>query len=189
MNLRSLVRPRRALAFPFVAVLYPLLWFIIRDADIAAAYGVSGVVPRALGFAVGAVVVSYVVAVAVVELVDGDADSASTWRRWLFAPSNRALALFAVVSLLLGVQLLDVTTTPVWLRDAERLLGVVVGWPLLVTYLGGFGLSVLLGESLAVQFVAVAVGVSLSVVWLFVLFGWFTDAVSRSSGMGTLLNR
>lgn len=178
MTLRSLLFPRRALAFPFAAVLYPLLWFIVRDAGIAMAYGKSGVVPRALGFATGAVVVSYVVAVVVVEVVD--AGSTSTWRRWLFAPSNHAFALFAVVSLLLGIQALDVTTTPVWLRDVERLLGVVAGWPLLATYLVGFGLSVLFRESLDVQFAAVAVGVSLSVTWLFVLFGWFADAVSRS---------
>ena len=145
------------------------------------AYGKSGVVPQALGFATGAVVVSYVVAVVVVEVVPTAIRiSTSTWRRWLFAPSNHALALFAVVSLLLGIQALDVTTTPVWLRDVERLLGVVVGWPLLATYLVGFGLSVLFRESLGVQFAAVAVGVSLSVAWLFVLFGWFADAVSRS---------
>ncbi|WP_231184747.1 hypothetical protein [Haladaptatus sp. DYF46] len=182
MSLRSLLRPRRALAFPFVAVLYPLLWFIVRDADVTTAYGVSGVVPRTLGFVTGAVVVSYVVAVVVVEVVEGDSDSASTWKRWLFAPSNRALALFAVVSLLLWIQLLDVTTTPVWLRDVERLLGVAVGWPLMAAYLVGFGLSVLFRGSLGVQFAAVAVGVSLSVAWLFVLFGWFADAVSRSLG-------
>ncbi|MFH5797556.1 hypothetical protein [Haladaptatus sp. CMAA 1911] len=181
MSLRSLVQPRRALAFPFAAVLYPLLWFIVRDAHIAMAYVKSGVGSWALGFSSGSVVVSYVVAVVVVEVVEGDSDSASTWERWLFAPSNRTLALFAVVSLLLGIQLLDVTTTPVWLRDAERLLGVVVGWPLLATYLAGFGLSVLFRDSL-VQFAAVAVGVSLSVAWLFILFGWFADAVSRSLG-------
>lgn len=180
MTLRSLVRPRRALAFPFAAVLYPLLWFIIRNADISIAYEESGVGSRAFGFAAGAVVVSYVVAVVVVEVVDAGSNSDSTWKHWLFAPSNRALALFVVVSLLLGIQLLDVTTTPVWLRDVERLLGVVVGWPLLATYLVGFGLSALFRGSLGVQFAAVAVGVSLSVAWLFVLFGWFADAVSRS---------
>jgi hypothetical protein len=144
------------------------------------AYGKSGVVPRVLGFAAGAVVVSYVGAIVLVTVVDTGSNSDSTWRRWLFAPSNHALAVFAVVSLLFGIQLLDVVVTPVWLRDGERLLGVVVGWPLLATYLVGFGLSVLFRGSLGVQFAAIAVGVSLSVAWLFVLFGWCVDAVSRS---------
>lgn len=182
----ALLRPNRRLAFPFAAVLYPLLWFVARDADIAASVG-SAHPTRTLGLAAVSVVASYVLAVlaaAVAATLDSRRGSVPTWTRPLVRPSDATLAVFAGVSLALGYAVFS--GVPLghsgWLSPVARLLGAVVGWPLVVSYAAAVAASDALGvSSFAAEAAAVVLGVGLSVAWLFVLSGWLVALLGGRS--------
>lgn len=182
----SALRPHRMLAFPFAVVLSPLLWFVFRDADIATASGSANPV-QTLGFAAIAVVVSYVVAVGVVVALGPRHGSASDWVQSLIRPSNATLAVFAVISLALGVYVFGgaIVTFPQWLDSAAAVLGLVLGWPLVVCYAGTIALGNTLGTQLpfAVEAVVVALGIALSATWLFVLSGWVAGLFGVSASV------
>lgn len=180
MSLASLVRPRRRMAFPFAAALSPLLWFVIRNAtSTGSGWFATNALPRAVAFAAGAVVLSYAVAMAVAATTTAEERPLPPWKRWLFAPSNRALGSFGAVSLAFGSYTVA-GTVPQWFDVVAVPAGVVIGWPLLLLAVGSIAVVNALGQQFAaVEFAAVAVGVALSVAWLFILLGWLTDAVGR----------
>lgn len=176
MALSHAVRPHRSLAFPFVVVLFPFLWFVVRDAGIAATTG-SANPARALALAAGAVVTSYVAAAAVVATLGIRRGSVPAWTTSLLRPSNATLAVFGAISLALGgyVVVGSAVAFPQWFESVAALVGVVLGWPLVAVYAGTVAVGNAVGTQLpfAVETTAVGVGVALSASWLFVLSGWF----------------
>lgn len=83
-----------------------------------------------------------------------------------------------MVSSALGIYIVG-RTIPQWIDIVAVPTGVVLGWPLLLV-VGSIAIVNAFGQQFAViEFVAVAVGVALSVAWMFFLFGWFTDTVGR----------
>ncbi|WP_049970426.1 hypothetical protein [Haladaptatus cibarius] len=194
-KLRAL-RPSRSLAFPFAATLYPQLWFVFRDTGFSAVSHPTTaelltMLPRILALTAGAIAVSYLVAFLVVRVLNPDSrdDSLSGWKRLLFRPSNTALVAFALISIALGTYLVTASTLvfPQEVETLVRLLGVVIGWPLLVVYGGMVILSnAFVGEpTFLVQAVVVGIGVALSTTWLFFLSGWFANFVDSAPGSST----
>lgn len=191
MALAHAVRPHRSLAFPFAVALFPLLWFVVRDAGIDASTG-SVNPTRALALAAVAVVVSYLAAVAVVATLGIRRGPVPAWATSLLRPSNATLAVFGAISLALGgsVVVASLVALPQWVESAAALVGVVLGWPLVVVYAGTVAVGNAVGTrpSFAVEAVAVGVGVALSASWLFVLSGWLaavlvgTATVSGATG-------
>lgn len=183
MSLASLARPRRRMVFPFATVLSPCLWFIYRDATVTASgRSAANVFPQAIAFAAGAVILSYVIATAIAAIAATEEQPLPRWKRWLFAPSNQVIGLFASVALAFDIYIVA-GTVPRWFDVVAVPVGVVVGWPLMLLVVGSIAVVNAFGQQFAViEFVAVAVGVALSVAWLFLLFGWLTDAVGRFVG-------
>ncbi|MCO8244014.1 MULTISPECIES: hypothetical protein [unclassified Haladaptatus] len=174
----SNVRPQRSHVFPFAVTASALLWFVNRDAEI------SGITPRTVTLGVASVAVGYLLAILVVAAVNPD-DTRSGIARTLFSPSNETLAVFAIASLLLGgYAVTGFPFLPGELDFAVRLLGLTLGWPIIVTY----GATVVVGNAFggrppfAIEAVAVEFGVACTTVWVFLLSGWVTDAVGRLSG-------
>lgn len=191
MAIVSLARPVRRLAFPFVVVLYPLLWFVLRDAGIAASgQPAPAVLPQTLALALTAVVVSYIVAVAVAAMLASEPGSASGWTRQLLFPSDGALVTFTAVSVALGAFIVvgSAFAFPGWFETVATVVGGVIGWPLIVVYGGTIVVeNALGGQSAAVEFVAVGIGVALSVAWLFLLSGWIAAIVRRTDSAGVAI--
>lgn len=200
MSLRQLRTrfPNRTLAFPFTAVLYPLLWFMIRDTGISAVSHPTtaellAMLPRTLALTGGAVVVSLLVAAGVVRLLNltSEADTLSGWKRLLFQPSNRALVTFTVISVALGAYIVagSFVTLPQEVEMVVRPLGIILGWPLLVVYVGMVAVgNAFIGEpAFIVQAVVVGFGLALSTTWLFLLSGWLANVASAIPGASRLL--
>lgn len=188
--LRAL-RPRRTLAFPFVVVLFPLLWFVLREAGIGAVgRPVTDVLPRIAALAAVALTVSYTLAVLVDAAAVPDAESVPPWARPLFTPSNRALATFAAVSLALVAYIVagSLVAFPGWFDALASAVGVVVGWPLLLVVFATFAVGnavPALQDAFAIQVALVGTGVALSATWLFLLSGWITRLVVPGDGART----
>ena len=165
MSIRSWLRPCRELAFPFVVVPAPLLWMIHREMEIDPGTGAAAT-SRAV-VVVAAVALSYLVACLVAAGYDLTDASRSRRRWWLSAPSNRALLLFVGLAVALVLYGLGVLALPSRGESVAALVGVVVGWPLLLASLAiYFGSNSLPGElPFVAQLVVVAVGVSLSTAW------------------------
>lgn len=162
------------MAFPFAAVLCPILWFVYRDATGVARFATS--LPRVLALALGAVVGSYAAATVVATAV-GPTTAASAGRlQPLLAPSNTALAVVAVVGASLGAFLVAdaLGVVPGWLTTVLAPLGVAVGWPVLVAVAATYAAGNALGTELPflVQAGLVAVGIVCSVAWLFLCSSW-----------------
>lgn len=173
------------MAFPFAAVLFPLLWFVYRDATGVDRFATSS--PRILALVGAAVLVSYAAAVVVGAVIDSAAGAPSRTKP-LFAPSNGALTVVAVVSTLLGLYLLGDATgvVPRWLTTVLTPVGIAVGWPMLVAILATYAVGNALGTELplAVEGAVVAVGIVASVAWLFVLASWFAAFATGRSATG-----
>lgn len=185
MPLPALLRPTRAMAFPFAAVLFPLLWFVYRDATGVDRFVTS--LPRILGLVGTAVLASYAAAV-VAGALFGPADGSPGRLKPLLAPSNGTLVVVAVVSALLGLYLLGDATglVPRWLTTVLAPAGIAVGWPMLVAILATYAVGNALGTELPllVQAAFVAVGIVASVAWLFVLGSAIAAFVADRSASG-----
>lgn len=177
MSSLSSVRPQRSHVFPFAVTASALLWFVNRDAEI------SGIAPRTVALGVASVAIGYLLAVLVVAAVNPDG-TRSGIARTLFSPSNETLAVFAMVSLSLGgYAVTGFPFLPGELDFAVRLVGLVLGWPIIVVSVA----SVVVGNAFggrppfAIEAVAVGFGVACTTAWVFLLSGWVTDAVGRLS--------
>ena len=183
------LRPRRNLAFPFVLVSFPLLWFVMRDADISGVgRPVTDVLPRVAGLSVAALVVSYAVAVLLDAVLDLEAESVPGWARPLARPSDGSLATFASVTLALGAYIVagSAVTFPGWFETLASAVGVVLGWPLLLVVLGTVAVSnAFVPLPISVEIVLVALGVSISAAWLFLLSGWLAGLLKSESATRT----
>lgn len=187
MTVRSSVRPRRHLVFPFVLALYPSLWFVFRDLDIRSGAGFApSLFIRTLALLVGAVLVSYAFAVVASELLNVRPESVPSWARRFVAPSNATLAVFSTISLAIGTYAVagSVVSLPNWLDTVAMGIGIVVGWPVFVVVLLAFAVGNAVGGGLplVVQSLFVVVGIALSTTWLFVLSGWLAAVTTPETG-------
>ncbi len=177
MSPLAALRPDRAMAFPFAAVLAVLLWFLNRDvgmrlgrADLAVDW------PQTVLFALLAVVGSYAVAVALVAALHGVDPSAPGWATPLASPSDATLRTFAVVAALLGTYVVSGTFVafPDWVDTVAAPVGLVLGWPLVPFVFAYSAIGNALGTELPflVEAGFVAVGIVAAVAWLFLLSSW-----------------
>ena len=164
--------PRRRLAAPFLAALYPLAWVVYRGGP-----GLEWASPEpglALTLPVlGAVLVSYAVAVLVAPRLPGP-QSLPVVLQPLVTPSNATLGLVGMVSVAVGSFVFASLSFPSPLDTVASAVGVLVGWPALLAVLASIFVSNVFapgGLGYGVEFGFVALGVSLSALWLFVLAG------------------
>lgn len=182
MDLSTIIRPRRSLAFPFVVVLYPLLWLVVREFEISAVgQPVTNAFPQVLGFAAAAVVISYTVAALVATVLIPEPGSTPVWAQTLVNPSNATLAVVGVLSSALGTYIAtsSVAEFPQWFDTAASLVGLVVGWPMVASILGSYAVSNAFPalHTFTVELLFGMFGVALSAVWLFLLSSWITRLV------------
>lgn len=181
MDYRSALRPRRSLAFPFVVLLYPLLWVVVRTFNITAVgYPITANLSDVLALTIGAVVVSYLGAAVGVTALSIDVASVPVWARSLVSPSNATLGVVTVISVALAayISAASVIALPHWVDTAARIGGIVLGWPLMLVILGTYAIGnslPALQSQFAVQFVVALVGVTLSAAWVFILATWLTS--------------
>ena len=164
--------PRHGLAVPFLVVLYPLCWVIYRGGPGLEWLLAGGALRLTLPF-LGAVLVSYAVAVAVEPRLPAPASLPGPLRP-LVAPSDATVAVVGGASAALGVFVFASISFPSPLDTVARGVGVVVGWPALLSVLGSIIAAGLLspgGLRYGVELAIVAGGVSLSALWLVILAG------------------
>lgn len=189
MDLAAVLAPRRSLVVPTLVVLAPLLWFGYRGATAPShVTGAFEPTPGAvLAVVAGSVAVSYLLGAAIAAALSLDGiDPGRPLAGALARPSDAALALVAVVAVAVVGYLVaaQFAAFPGWLDAVLELLGLVVGLPLAVVYAGFFVVANALAfESFALEAVAVAVGVSLSVVWVFLLAGGAAAMLGASPGL------
>lgn len=190
MDPTTVLAPRRTLVVPTLVVLAPLLWFGYRGAG-APPHVMGAFEPTpgtVLAVVVGSVTVSYLLGATVAAVLNLDGiDPGRSVAGTLARPSNGSLVLVtvvavAVVGYLIATQFVEF---PGWLDALLEPFGLLLALPLVIVYVSSFVVeNTLTGESFAVQAVAVAVGVSLSVVWVFLLSGGamaMLDAISTPS--------
>lgn len=183
MDFIALIQPRRSLAVPFVVVLYPLLWLVVRGAEVTAVgRPITETLPQVLGLTAIAVIISYSTAVLVATVLPLGADSVPAWARSLVTPTNATLTLVSVFSLALGAYIIasSMVELPQWFDSVASITGLIIGWPMMLLILGSYALG---NAFPAFQNAVVAhlligmFGVALSAVWLFLLSGWITGLV------------
>lgn len=129
------LHPRRRLAVPFLLVGYPLCWLVVRTVGLTAAARPAGAaLLRAAAFTIVAVVVAYLVAVAVTPRVPD---------RWTPDPAPATLRVAGGLTLALAtyVVVASVVTLPQWVDAPARVAGVVLGWPLAVVTLATYAVG------------------------------------------------
>lgn len=181
-------RPRRALLIPTVAFASPVLWFLFREVNRT---GVDQSGGTAFGWVVavgtGALLGGYLLAAVAVPTLDASGVGDHPVARAVFAPSDGALAAFAaLVGGVVGyVWLSAIATLPAPVETVARAVGGLLALPLVVLY-GGV---ILAANGLAggtaptwVEWGAVAVGVSASVVWTAVLASGVAGVRGRLAG-------
>jgi hypothetical protein len=164
--------PRRRLAAPFFATLSPLAWVVYRGGP-GLEWASPEPGPMLVPLLFGAALVSYAVAVVVAPRLP-ELSGLPVPLRPLLAPSNTTLAVVADASVAVGVYVFAAISLPSPLDTVASVVGVLLGWPALLAVLA----SIVLGNVFApgglgygVEFAIVALGVSLSALWLFVLAG------------------
>ncbi|MGM0590974.1 MAG: hypothetical protein ACQETI_04975 [Halobacteriota archaeon] len=194
MTLLDRALPHRSHVAPLLATLFPLLWFVLRDATAPAtgsldATNVALAPGRYAGYVLGSLSLSYVVAVVVVAAVTGRDSGVWSGRvaRLVFCPSNRTLSVLGVI--LAGIaayfsarllapipSVVDALLTPV---------GLVLGAPLVVAVavLVAVGNLFPPAQSLAVRSVGIAVALAVTALWVLLVATW----VGRS--LDWVLNR
>lgn len=188
MSLAARFGPYRSLVFPFVLVLFPLLWFVNREVGIATATtSRPGTEIRlaAVESTVVAVAVSLVAAIVVVAVLRLASVDVPSRARPFFLPSSGTLAVFTGLSLAFwAAAAFELPRAlPAW---GYLLFELLFLWPLVAVHTGMIVVgNALVGEpSLAVQSVVVGVGVALSTAWLFLLSRWIAAiAIPGDSGV------
>lgn len=192
MTLPSPLRLRRRLAFPFVVVLYVLLWLGLRETGVfSRGQSITDPLPGVLALVAGALVVSYVVAVAVAAAFVPETGSAPWWARGVIEPTNATLVVIGAITVGLAASIVvEAEGIRVWIGLAPyvRAVALVLAWPLYVVLVVMFaagnaaspaGLPDLAKRSL------LALGVGLTAAWLFVLSSWIAAVVSTVVSLAT----
>ncbi|MFC5366979.1 hypothetical protein [Salinirubrum litoreum] len=171
----SLPRPRRRLVAPFLLVVYPLCWLVVRAVGLTAVdHPTAGAILRGVVLALGAVVVAALVAVAVAVCgPDRWTPALSTGSGLLAGSVTLALAAYVVVS--------SVVILPQWLDVPARVAGVVVGWPMAVVTLATYAVGnavPAVRHSVVLRLVASLVGATLTAGWVLLLSDHVVRALS-----------
>lgn len=173
-------RPRRRLAFPFIVVLYSLLWLVVKETEISAVgQPITNNLPRVLGLTAVAFVTGYCAAIAAAAVIARIEDRIPSWASAMIAPSSTTLTVVTILSLALGAYLAisSLTEFPHWVDTAAGVSGLVLGWPLMLCILGihvvGNTLPALQIPVIVQEFVVI-IGVTLSATWIFLLSSWIT---------------
>lgn len=169
------LRFRRRLAVPFFLVVYPLCWLVVRAVGLTAvARPTTATVLQAGGLTVGAVVVGYLVAVAVTALVPD---------RWTLDLSPLALALAGTVTLALATYVVvsSLVGLPQWVDTPARVAGLLLGWPMAVVTLATYAVGNAIPavrDVVALRLLASLAGATLTAGWVLLLSDWVAAVVS-----------
>lgn len=173
-NLQSALRPRRTLILPMLIVLAPVLWFLYRGATAPPQAIVTiELAPGTFLVTVsGSIIGSYILGGAV---ATGLTDNVKPNRQLvgdLAHPRSGVLVLVttvgvAVVVYLVAIQIIEF---PRWVTSILEPLGLLLALPLAIIYAGTIVVgNVLQINAFTLEAIAVAMGVSTSVVWVFLL--------------------
>jgi hypothetical protein len=172
MDWYAVLRPRRSLTLPFLAVAVPALYFVYRDASIQCSSSQSCLGVAHAGYALVGLVGAYFAASAALALVDtGALAGRHPYARLALRPTDRTLAVLSVFVTAMAVYLLAtlVTTTPAWLDLVFMPFGFVLALPAVA----GYAAMVVVTNALFseppmwFQTAVVAVSIVLTTVWLF----------------------
>ncbi len=171
--------PHRSLLLPFVVLLYPLLYVIGGQTGLISPYEPISENPvRVLALIVGAIAVSYLVSVVLATAIGVRTGTLIGWKRLLFRPSERVTGVFLLFTVIPVIYFLAdlVVDLPPW---AELAVGLPLAWPAFVTLVGMYAVE---NAGLTLpnsgQMFIIGIGISLSIVWMFLLATWL--------GMGAL---
>lgn len=173
-DLQAALTPRRTLILPMLIILAPLLWFVYRGAtapqqDIVTIELAARTVLITVS---GSIVVSYILGAAVATWLTDTIKPTRPLVGNLAHPRTGVLALVTTVGVAMVVYLvaIQIIEFPGWVTPILEPLGLLVALPLAIIYSGtivvGSGLAV---DAFTLEAIAVAVGVSSSVVWVFLL--------------------
>ncbi|MFD1567498.1 hypothetical protein [Halolamina litorea] len=175
------LHPRRAAA-PLLAALFPLLWLLNRERSLGAA-GIAPDLLRTALLVVAAVVVAVTVAAVLTPRLP-EPSSLPGPLRPIVAPADAVLAIVGTLTAALGLFVLLGILLPSPLDPVAVALGVLLGWPLSLTW----SLTVVVGNALLpasayfpAELLATVLGTALSALWLFVLAGWLARLVGREA--------
>lgn len=174
MNRFATLRPRRDLTLPLLAFAVPATYFVYRNATISCSSGRPCLDLTHTGYTLGVLAGSYLLAVVVLAVVDlSRAVDRHPYAHLAFRPTDRTLAVLAVLVGAIATYLLAtlVTTIPAWMDLVLAPFGLIVGLPFALT---SATMTVVANAasnepSIPVQMAVVAVSLSLTGVWLFVL--------------------
>ena len=180
MPVRPAVRPRRSLVVPTATVAAPPAYAVFRDIDDVITLGHAGAL-------CGSLLLGYFVAAAVLAVVDTERLAA---RHWLVAqaldPDTATLALFGVGVVGATGYLAAATTVglPTVVTTLLTPVGALLGLPLIVLYGGTVAAGNAVGAepALAWQWLAVGLGVALSVIWTFTVSALVVRLTGRFGG-------
>lgn len=180
------LRPHRGLAFPFAIVLIPSLALVVREAGISAVGNPITLTARtALALTVGAILVSYLLAVVASALFGLREGPVPSWAKHLIRPSNWTLTILTAILLATGTYVVagSLGAVPGWVDEVARAIGALLGWPLFVVFLVLFAVENALGGRFpfALQVAVLWVGLALATTWTFVLSGWIATSLPGGS--------
>jgi hypothetical protein len=187
MNWLTTFRPRRELALPFLMAAFPLLYFVYRDASAACPAGTGCLDLEHVGYALAGLAASYLLAVALLALLDVRALAADYgYARLAFRPTDGTLLVLGVLVGAVAAYAVAtlVARVPTWLDQFLTPLGLIVGLPFAAIAAGMTLVGSAVGKepSMAVQFAVVGVSLALTGAWVFLLAtgaaGLLTGAVS-----------
>lgn len=181
------VSPHRSLVFPFVVLLYPLLYFIGGETGLISPYeSVSETPIRILALIMGAVVVSCVFSIVLVAALGVRTGTVTGWEHLLFRPSERVMGIFLLIALIPPAYFFAglVVDLPPW---TELAIGIPFAWPAFVVLIGMYAVeNAGLTLPYLAQILIIGLGISLSVAWMFLLANWFaTGTLPTRSVVGT----
>lgn len=172
--LAASLEPRRTQILPSMMVLAPLLWFIYRSATAPRGATVAiDLTPRTSLWVVGgSIVISYILGAAVAAMVTDNIKPNRPLVGKLAHPTTGMLGVITIVAVAVVLYLLAIQSVafPAWVTTILEPLGLLLALPLAIIYGGTIVVGNLLGvDAVILEAIAVAVGVSSSVVWVFLL--------------------
>lgn len=189
MNWLALFRPRRELVLPALMAAFPLLYFVYRNATAACPSGTGCLDLHHAGYALAGIVASYLLAVALLALVDVQALATDhPYGRLAFRPTDGTLFVLAVVVggiVAYGLATL-VTAVPAWLDLLLTPIGLLVGLPFVATAAAMTLVGSAVGKepSMAVQLAVVGVSLAITALWVFALATGTAGLLAGTTAVG-----
>ena len=183
MALSTLIQPRRNLAFPFIVLLYPLLWLVISGYEVnAVGRPITDTYPQVIALTAGTLIISYAIAVVTASVLMPKPGSMPAWARTVVNPSNATLVIVSAISLALGAYIVtsSVVDFPQWVDAVASPVGLIIGWPMVGSLIVVFGVENTFPEleiPFAVELLGVLIGAALTATWIFLLSGWLAGFV------------